>query len=325
MQIKTEDLQKALKTIQPGIEKGGTVFFNGKYLVAGNDQIIVHCPLETDFTGGVNYDDLNKLIGAINIADIELINQENQLLIDAGNVAGGLKVVNPDEDIPFALPENCEWETLPADFNEALTLCSFSASTDPSLGLLTCLKVDKKNIISSDNFRVSKYTFTKPIKNTFMLSLTVINSLLKFNPVKVCQDISFAHFELDNGAMFSCRKAVGEYPNVNNLFNVTGETFELPKELRTAVKSVEFLADNENVYERFVTIETVDGKLRCGSENSRGWTNFVLDQTIDRDIKFRINPAFLYEILDKVTEITLGLDKALFKTDKFIHVMALPE
>jgi len=124
--------------------------------------------------------------------------------------------------------------------------------------------------------------------------------------------------------VFSCRKAVGDYPNVNALFAVTGETFELPKELRIAVKSVEFLADNDNPFERFVTIETADGKLRCGAENDRGWTNFVLDQTLDRDVKFRINPAFLFEILDKVTKITLGPDKALFQTDKFKHVMALP-
>ena len=325
MQIKTGDLRKALNTVWPGLDKDEIVFFTGQYLVTGNDQIIVHCPFVTDFTGGVNAGDLLKQLDVVSLPDVTIAAQGKQLLIDAGNVSGGLKIANADQEIPFALPENCVWEKLPNDYKEALKLCSFSASTDPSLGLLTCLNINSRNVLSSDNFRVSKYTFTKPVKNTYLLPLPVITKLLKFDPVRVCQDKSFVHFELADLAIFSCRKAVGDYPKVMDLFAVTGETFELPKELRDAVDSVEFMADNENPFERFVTIETVDGKLRCGAENDRGWTNFVLDQTLDRDVKFRINPAFLFEILDKVTTITLGPDKALFETGKFKHVMALPE
>ena len=324
MQIKTEDLKKALDTIKPGMDKDQFVFFNGEYLIAGNDQIIVYCPFNTEFTGGVNYNDLNKLVNSISVPEITVVSQNNKLLIGANNIASGLKMTDANQEIPFSLPEGCEWEKLPNDFKEALSLCSFSASTDQSMGLLTCLKIDKKNVISSDNFRVSKYTFTKPVKNTYIITLSAVNNLLRFNPINVRVDNSFVHFESDNGAIFSCRKAKGDYPKVSDLFKVDGKTFELPKELRTAVKSVDFLADNENPFERFVTVETVDGKLRCGAENDRGWSYFDIDQ-MDSVVKFRINPVFLFDILDKVTVITLGTDKALFERDKFIHVMTLPE
>jgi DNA polymerase III sliding clamp (beta) subunit (PCNA family) len=164
------------------------------------------------------------------------------------------------------------------------------------------------------------------MKNSYLLPLSTVKKLIKVNPVKVCQDDAYVHFECDNGSLFSCRKASGKYPSVSNLFEVgDGLPFILPKELKEAAKAVEFLADNEDVYDRFVTVEAHNGKMRCGAENDRGWTDVILDIEVAGVLKFKINPVFLYEILGMTTAMTLGREKALFETDNFKHVMVLPE
>lgn len=322
MDIKTGEVNDALNTILPGLEKGGFVYFTGDNLVAGNDQLIVHSPLKTDFVGGVNADDFIKLMKSIEMTDMAMEKVNNDLVIDSGNVAGGLHMV--DLGTSFSLPEDCEWEKLPKDFVGALKLCAFSASNDQTMGLLTCINVAGKKVYSSDNFRASKYTFQEELANSFMVTKSIIG-LVKFEPVMVCQDNSFVHFKLAKGGVFSCRKAVGSYPDVDELFEVTGDNFVLPVELKDAVKSVEFLADNENPFDRFVTIKSEDGRLTVHAENERGWTIHALEGDFSHDVNFKINPIFLHEILKTTTELTLGSDKALFETDNFKHVMALPE
>jgi hypothetical protein len=84
------------------------------------------------------------------------------------------------------------------------------------------------------------------------------------------------------------------------------------------------MSDKENPYDSFVTVFTEENQLKVNAENERGWSSYIVGD-FDKDIKFKVNPAFLYEIMDKVGTITLGTNKALFETDNFKHVMALPE
>lgn len=327
MIIKTEEFKKILKTLKPALKDESMLVCDTESLILGIESVVIRYPFRFDKSFSVKANDIYEFFDSLKGGDTDIdinIDSENRLSFSNNkNTEAGFSIVDFDMSVYPLSPQ--KYNTLPKEFIDALRLCSFSAATDSTLGLLTCLNVTKGAIYSSDNFRVSKYVFAKPIKDEFLISLSVAKNLLKFTPVKLATDDNWLHFMLDSGAIFSCRKAMGTYPGVEDLLAVESENrFELPKELATAVKSVEFMSDSENVYERFVTVTMEKDKIVVSAENERGYVDFLINGEFP-EFTFKIHPVFLYEILEKVNTITIGEDKALFEIDNFKHVMALPE
>ena len=69
----------------------------------------------------------------------------------------------------------------------------------------------------------------------------------------------------------------------------------------------------------------VDGnKVICKGQKSQGWVE--IEEKLEGEneaVSFFINPIFLKQILQKTNSVIIGEGRALFKSDKFEHVMLL--
>jgi len=340
MLIKTEDFKKILQTIKPAISKREVVeqsthfIFTGTDATAYNDRICISYPCESDFVCSVNSDDMSRIINGFSSTDIEITMKDNQLQVKGKKARSGLACIEEGPIMKMIqdlntknLLKNYKWYNLPAEFNEALNLCLFSASKDVSLVELSCLSISNKGIISSDNLRISSYSLSIDVPRDFLIPLSSAEELAKIKVTKLLLTEAWAHFATEENIIFSCRIVSAEYPDVFEFFEMTDAMkLEMPKNLKKTIDSIIFSVEGDIDIDKKMQLTITDNKICCRAEKQNCWIEQDIDIEYNSEtIQFDINPIFLAQILEKSTTMKIEPGKALFESgDNFKHVMAMP-
>ena len=327
-----EELLKAIERVKPGIAKNLTVeqsdfiLFDEEYLASYNDEISISLPFTTGLRGGVKEAEFYKLLQKMAGKKFEMNLEGDQLQIKCGRTKAGFNFIR-EIQLPDLQLDGLDdsWQKLPEDFLEALSFCSFSAATDVSKGILTCLRVEGDTMLSCDDLRLTRYRMKEKIDSILNIPCSAATELIKYGPDEFAADIDGAwiHFRNREDLIFSTRTVVGEYPEVDEFFDVKGSELNLPKTLKDMLERSEIMTGSDSTDGDDVRITIADNWVKCRGEGSAGWVEekAKVDYSGEK-ILFYVDPQFLTQIFDRTQAVVVSANKLLFTGDNFEHVIA---
>jgi hypothetical protein len=101
------------------------------------------------------------------------------------------------------------------------------------------------------------------------------------------------------------------------------------KSLQRSLNATGIMVEEADIIDTFVQVEIEPNSIILSSERSKGmatgWTKSRIETEYEgTSVHFKINPMFLYQILDRMTNFSIRTKKrALFTKDNFTHIIAL--
>jgi DNA polymerase III sliding clamp (beta) subunit (PCNA family) len=333
MKIEKAKLMKALEIVKPGlaskemIEQSTSFAFMGGRVVTYNDEISISHPVEDmDMTGAVQAEELYQLLGKLKSKEVNLIIKDNEIRLKSGKARAGITL---QEEIRLPLEELGDfgdWVEVPGMLMEAMHFCMFSASTDMSRPVLTCVHVSDTGFVEScNNFRLTRYELGEPSPvGDFLIPVGSVKALVKYHITHMASGQGWIHFKSKDDTIFSCRVFEDEYPDVSGLLGVTGHTFTFPETLREVLGKAAIFSKREQFLDETVDVSILPGEMKVRSEDIVGWFEEKVPMEWDRDeVKFAINPTFLMDVLQKKAPCVLSKDRLMFQGKDWTHVVAL--
>ena len=330
MIVKREKLLKALKAVAPGLAKKEVieqstsfVFLNGQ-VATYNDEITVRHTADIGVDGAVKSDEFMKLISKLKAEEISINVEESQLQIQAGKTKAGL-VMDAEIHLPLeSVTDPEKWLKFPSGLLEALNSCSFSVSRDLANPILTCLFVEQNRVISSDKWRITRYTMKKGKIKPFLLPATAVPHLNKMSPTHYAVTKNWAHFKNADSTVYSIRLFEGTFPEVEKFLNVKGEKIKFPDDLKEVLGKAEIFTESAVTSDSLVSIRITKGRIRVKGENEIGWLEESAKLKYKgKEMEFQINPAFLSQFMDKGQSIIIGESMIKFEDESLEHVAGI--
>lgn len=333
MEVNRLELLGALEKVKPGLagkelieQSTSFAFINGR-VVSYNDEISISHPVDIKETGAVKAQSLYSFLNKVNKEEITVLWEENELRIKAGRARAGL-VFEKEIKLPLEeIEEITTWQDLPKGFVEALEFCLPTCSKDMSRIILTCIYIDKRNVISSDSFQISKYKLakkfpTKPI----LLPASAAVDLIKYDIKQIAVGDSWLHFRTEDGTIFSSRTFQEEYPEVDHFFDVEGVEITFPKTALQILERAQVFAKSEfkEKNREVVRVQLFDGKMEFAADNETGWfkESCKTDYSGEK-ISFHLRVDFLITLLKQASSCLYGDNKIKFTGEGWEHVVAV--
>lgn len=337
MKIEKKELLEKLNKVKAGlstkeiIEHGKHIAVTGDEIISFNDQISIGVGFKTDFSCFVPAEELLKIVSKIKSDEIQISFKNNILSIKSGNVSGQLKCLDQDlkeflENIRPA-KKKLKWNNLPEDFIEGITMTVFSCSSDMTKPYLTCLNIQTDEIVSSDNIRISRFSFDKEkMKDAFLLPATSAKELLKIkNITQYAITNSWVFFKNKEGLTFCSRIVEADFPDVSAFFEIEGGKFSFPKTVETAISTASILAEGDYDFDKKIKVVVKDKKMTCKGEQDIGWVLEETEVSIAKNFSFVINPFFFMEVLKHTSNAKINDNVILFYSKNFQHLIMLFE
>jgi len=327
---KTEflDILKQVKVgigTQNSIESMAYFFFSKNYIVTYNNTVSIQYPFKTDFSLFVKAKDLFTIISKVTAKKISIQTDKKSLHINSKSMKASLNTISDDEIVSrihtvSKYIKKAKWKSLPDNFLECVSLCSFASSKNEEELTLSCIHVNKDYCVASDNKRIAHAELDSEMDDMFLKSSEVGNLAL-INPTKYYVSKSWLHFKNKEGCVFSIRKVQGEFPDFSNFLKFKGNSIKMPKNIveGTDLASI-FVTEDQRAVEItiknkicLVSISTESGTLKFKTKIDYKGTK----------IQFLMNPDFLKEMLGYSTKLTVNEKMAKLHTDKFTLITAL--
>lgn len=339
--LQRKELLQALDAVKAGlakeeiIEQSTHFVFMDEIIATYNNDICVIYPLLTQMKCSI---DSTKLYGLVQgISDDETISmkmEKDRISIKTKNIRSTINCVegSPINDYISSIRESLKstkgmkWESLPKNFGDAVSACLFSVSKNAVVEeAFHSIFVNKKYIISSDGLRISRYTMSKGVKESFLIPFSAATELIRYKLTDYCCGDSWIHFKTEDNAYFNCRRIDSTFPETDKFFTINGKSVELPEALIDVVKNISVFTDGSSEMDKRINLQFTKGMITCRAEDESGWIERDIETEYKgRDVSVDIHPIFFQQILKKVANMTIGETSALFTTEKFEHVLALP-
>jgi len=338
MKIKKDELLQVLNEVKLGvtskslITQMANVMFTGSEVITYNEQIGVCHPFKTDFVASINHNDLLGVVNKIKEDEFEMELVENEVQISSKKTRAGLvvsleeKLVASLEGLLNQLPSsenNLEWIDIPSDFMSGALLCIPSASKDMGLGVLTCLYAHDKDLICTDNKRVSWYEMDSSLNAEFFVKANILKELAQFEFKKMSISESWINFKTGNNTVFSTRlvrgKSLGYFKKLFEGF--TGTAIELPEGLKEVIDGASVMSQDDEHRDIWITFDA--DKIVCATQSNRGWIEKELDIEFKSEapLQFMVSATALQQILGMKLKTIVGDNKSYFESGNFKHVL----
>lgn len=330
--MKRTDVLIALEAVKPGIASKDIIesmtyfFFSGTHVISYNDKISIQYPFKTNFTLFVKAKDIYNLIKKATVATIDMVEKDGKLYIKSRTLQATLAGIN-DEEVQSRIKNvdkslsKAKWQSLPSNFSECMSLCSFAASKTDSDQTLSCINVDGKDCVALDNQRIAHAIMDSPIPENLLVQASEVGNLNSLNPTSYFSSKAWVHFKNDKNCIFSIRKVVGDFPECMEFFDFEGTKVNLPKSVLEGLDITSIIADTvqpsvsvsikKNVC--FISVASESGNIKHKSK-----IKYDGDE-----VQFNINPSFLKEMMTYSTSIIVASDRARLENENFSLVTAL--
>lgn len=326
-----EHLLNVLKRVKPGVaskdivESMTYVFFSGTNAVTYNDKISIQHPLKTGFTTFVKADSLYGVVSKSTAQEIDLNMKGDTLNIKSKGLNVRLATIEDDEflkrtELVSKSLSKAKWKALPNNFMDCVELCSFAAASMESEYTLSCVKVDGKECVASDNQRIAIATLDGKMEEMF-LKATEIKNLTSTQPTYYYQSKAWVHFKNEEDCIFSIRKVKGLFPDFAEFAKFKGTKIKLPISILEGAEIASVFKDEEKPS---VTISIDEGSILVSIKSASGGSKHKSKLKYSGPpLTFTINPDFLKEMMNHSTTIIVKDDKAKLTTENFTLVTSL--
>lgn len=334
MKIDTLEFKKALDVVKPAlaskeiIEQTTSFAFVEGNVITYNDEICIVLPLrKVDIQGVIKAEELYKFLGKVKDKEFDVTVADNEIIMKAGHAKVGF-ALNKEVLLPIngKLLKKIKWQELPKDFLHACKFASASASSDSTNPKLMCVHITKEGVVeSSDNFRLVIWDLKEqlPIKTT-LIPATSIKEVIKINPIKVCEDEGWVHFQNIEGTIISCRTLDEKFVNVADIVNGIGKVkkIKFPEGVIPILDKAEIFTKEQKT-DGSVSLLFKDGKLTIKSESTTAWFKETIVYEDNRNFSFSITPYLLKDILKQTHECFINESVLKFKGANWTYLTML--
>lgn len=324
------------------VEYADNLLFLKDYIAAYDGTKYVLMEVKTGLEGSVKLNEFKTYLGRMAEEEIEFSMKKNQLVVQTKETpfSFGLSWYDPGQthDLIKTLikqEKDIKWKRMPKDLASALVLCSFSASKDIKKGPLCGVYLDGKDVISSDNYRISWYERKQGMAGgPYLIPARSTVNLLLFDTKEYAINERWAHFkgagfiygtQLMGPENFPGAKATKFFPQK------TGKGLALPKEeLITALDDALVMLQDENILSKQCQISVEAKKIKVDVERKGyGWYKRAVKfkgTGIKKPITFKINPVFLKEVIKRDMTFNPNSENkniALFLMEDYKHLISL--
>ena len=340
MKVNTKEFLNILRLLKPGvahkeiINQAQHFLFTENTISSYNDKIFISHYFEHPFNCSVKAEDLYNLISSITNEEIELEMKDNQFLVTSKNTKSGFASFSEGDLFEIINKLNndystLDWKSLPEDFIQGLSICMFSVSKDSMKGVLSGISVNKEGIISSDDYRITKYQLNETINDSFILPLSSAIELINFSITKYAITESWAHFLTDTKVRFSVRLLTGDYPDVSEYLSMNEKPkteLKFPEKTNELIRHLSTMTEGDTVIEKKLQV-VLENKTATFGVEKKGlfWAkkDIPIDY-FDEKLTFLVNPVFFYQVLEKDVIMKVYENQATFEADNFFHLFSLP-
>lgn len=336
MKISKQRLLEALNAVQPGlsnkaiVEQSDSFIFTKGQLLTYNDKICVSYPLKTELDCALSGKEFYGIISGCPEDEVTLEQKKDSVSIKSGKDKSQLQQLDSSSIMELVkslklLSVKKKLQPLPDDFVEAINFCLFTASKDATYPVLTCLYINKNVVMSSDDFRVTKFEMKEGLESSFLLPATAAEKLVRYDVDSYYAAEDWIYFKTTNNAMFCSRAMQGEYPDYSQDFDVKGTNLIFPNGLSKCVQDSIVMTDGDFDLDKRVQVTLDSGSVIVRAEKEGiGWTEKPVEMKYKGKKKsFVINPKFFAAILQRSNKAKLGEDRVVFTSKNSQHLISL--
>jgi DNA polymerase III sliding clamp (beta) subunit (PCNA family) len=337
MEVQRENLLNALLAVKGGLaskeimEQSTSFIFQGGKVSTFNDEVAIRHPVDLDITAAVPSEKLLDYLTRCKAETVEVEVEGNEMKIHSGRSRAGFSIC-PEIKLDMSEIGNpIKWKAIPEDLVEAIQFALFSASTDMTKAILTCVHIKDDFVESCDDFRLTKRTMKSSMVDgdELLIPATSAQKLIKFDVKKYSVTKGWAHFKSSNGATLSCHAFNQEYPDTSELLEMEGEKITLPKRMSEMVERARIFSNAAFAQDEKVTISIGDGALEIEGRSEQGWCTERAKMEYDgKPKRFQVHPDFLAQMLSLLNEIVIGDPsdenaKIKLEGENFVHVVSM--
>lgn len=305
------------------VEQSSSFVFKDGRVYTYDDEISASHPLDLKFEGALNGKKLMELLTKFDKEELKIKAGDGKFVIQSGKAKATLSY---EEEITMPLDELAmpdKWKKFPKGLLKAVEFVLLSVGNDPAKPLTACIHVAEDYAESTDNVRVTRHDMEKSIKGDLLIPAAAAKELSNLNPTHYAQVGGWIHFKNAEDTYLSAREQEGTFPNMERIFNIKGDSVELPEGLEEVLSRAEVLSDTILAGCTSVTIEGQGKKALVKSEGPDGKYEEVIQLTEELNTSFDIPAKMLVAILKHNRTVIFGHSSALFEGEHFKHVVML--
>lgn len=342
MIIQVKDLLNALNQVKPALAQKELVpemtsyIFDGEMVSTYDDQISISFPFETEFPFSVKGTDFHSIISKLNPdKPVTITKDENEVKVKQGGRVAKFaqndeKALEPYLDSLFEAM-NAEFDELPKDFVTGLSMCYPCASGDASTGILACVLITGRRIISSDRIRIGMFELDSDIDSQIIIKASAAQKLVHFDVTHYHISDSWVHFMCENNSVFSARliEPEDDFPDFEYLIKETAKSktkVPLPEKIKNIIDFTSIMSEDEVYYKKaHFTVKEDKINIRCESKGrGSASASIKLKKAVSKKVlKFTINPTFLLYAVGLTKTLKFTEDKVLLQAGNFNYLLAL--
>lgn len=349
MKLNTKEFKNAIKILVNFVSRNSSIIplscfcFDDNKIKASNGVQSAEIDFETDITGMVDADLLNKLINKIPTDEFNYsVKDDLEITFKRSKVE--LPLLDKS-DFPTKQGEEslCSLE-LNDDFFKGLSRCSSIVSTKtnrPEL-LGVTLKVTDNNIVlySTNNFIISKYkvSMESPFEMEdveILLPINFCNQLLKIyesykTDVRLYVYDSGVSCEFGSPVVFTASTSILtditllDFESILRKYENLQEVNKIPinEDLTDCIDRVSLISDNS--VDQKVSISVNDSIIKMESKSFAGNIVEDLDVGITLDSKeFTVDPKFLLQSIKYTDNLVIGDEVLIFYGKNYTNLMSI--
>lgn len=329
LRIKREELLQQLEAVQPGIskreiiEQSSCFIFKDGQVITYNDEVACRYKTDLGVEGAVQSEQFLTMLNKLKEEELEVVQENGEIILVGKGRKAGFRM-EADITLPVHKVETPEeWHPLHEDFTDAINIVQQCAGRDESRFTLTCVHLHPKWVEACDNEQLSRYRIKTSLSASTLVKQQSLKHIVTLGMTEISETQAWLHFRNSAGLVLSCRRYVEDYPDLTPLLEVKGAAAVLPKGLAEAADRAEVFSGEDDDNNK-VTVELRTGKCRIRGEGANGWYSETKPLKYSGvDLKFRIAPKLLAEIVRRHNECELNIGKLKVDGGKFVYVSCL--
>lgn len=335
------ELVETIRLLKPAvgrkgiIEEMGDILFCDEWASTYNDELCIIADLNgsTGIDGGLKAELLYRLVDRMQGDSIKFEVNEGEVVIKSGASSFGI----PMKDTPsfkkladgFRSISGKQWNPLSGKLLEAIYLCSFYASTDMTRSDMIGVSVDRKEVLSTDGYRITRCEVDKGMGSKFFIPTRAASCISGYKVDKYAVKDGWLCFA-GKGIYFCARLLDYKFPadKIRSFFgdNSGVKGVDIPKYLAEVLDRALVLIEDDFLLDKEISLQVSKGKMVCSVEKKdAGWFREEIEFP-DKKMSFSIgvNPIFLKEVLKHSSKFSLVSEEALLLyADGFEHMISL--
>jgi hypothetical protein len=329
------ELLRRLESVTAGlasreaVEQSSCFVFVGGRVHTFNDEVSCSAPCDIGFDGAIAAKPLLDLLGKMTEQEIDVsLNEEGSELVVKGKRRRAGITLDNKITLPISSVEQPEeWSPIGPEFGEGVAVAKQCAGNDPNSFHLTCIHVTPEFVEACDNFHLARYPVETGVSENCLVKADSLRDITGLGMTDISETTSWLHFKNASELVYSVRRELMDYEELDDILDVDGEPTTLPGGLAEAVdKASVFSGDNaeSNAESSAIFVTLKPKQLSIKGVGSSGW--YEERKTVKWEgepMSFSIPPKLLIDVSEKSQDCFIAPGRLKVDGGSFTYVTCL--